>query len=127
VSDPRFDPGGRFHYGSKEDQVAELAAAGVTSNGDGPIVKGRTAKGKLKTQPCLTGMVEKVRQRAGYQLADWKSAGSRTLKRPSPCAICGATIHIGERYHRGSGHRAHWSCVKAWREVGDGREEERET
>jgi hypothetical protein len=123
MSDPRFQPGGRFFYGDGQAMLAELRAAGVTKNDHGPIDKpDKKKRGKRKpAQPLgvLSGMVEKVRQRAGFQLADWRSAGSRTLKRPSPCAICGGTIQIGEIYHRGAGHRAHRSCVKAWSKVGD--------
>ena len=118
----RFMPGGRFFYGSKEEQVAELAAAGVTSNADGPIVKGVSPKGKIKTQPCLTGMVEKVRQREGYESASWRSAGARRLKRACYCRICGGVLCSAQAYCTGNGARAHASCVTHWRrsEVGDG-------
>lgn len=125
--DPRFQKGGRFDYGTKEEALAELGAQGITSNSYGKLLK---ANGKLaQPLPVIHGMIEKVRQRVGFSAVQaWRSG--RTANMAGECAICGGNIYAGQKYYTGQTkgqakkrerRRAHADCVAKWeREVGNG-------
>lgn len=111
MTDPRTKPGGRHHYGPKPDLIAELRAAGVLHNDHGPVEK--------QPLPVLRGMVEKVRQRAGFlSVARWSRG--RAVNMTGWCAICGGylasvTGYCTGRTQGGEVRRAHPRCVASWR------------
>jgi hypothetical protein len=104
----RFKPGGRFYYGSRKEMISELRAAGVTRCQDGPVES-------RKIQGSLSGMVERVRQLAGFRSAKWRSAGGRRSDGKVCCRICGGKIGPWESYCTGGGSRAHATCVSRWK------------
>jgi len=113
--DPRQQPGGRYHYGDKAAMIAELHAAGVLHNGEGPVESKRNA-------PALAGMVERVRQKAGYEAVALHGSGWRPARGKSVsgfCAVCGGVMASPGGYRTGTDQgdvrrRAHAECVSHW-------------